>query len=100
MGEIPAHINRTPDTTYGRLCWEQVSLPLIARQLEIKLLHLTSPMAPLLGDLRILISTCEFGIEINESQTKRMNMRKGDLFFMTAILGFYLYQDKKYIIDS
>ena len=66
MGEIPTHVNRTPDTPYGRLRWEQVSLPLIARQLGIKLLHLTSPMAPLLGDLRILISPCEFGIEIND----------------------------------
>ena len=66
MGDFPAHINLTPDSPFGRLRWEQVSLPLIARKLGIKLLHLTSPMAPILGDLRILFSPCEFGAEIND----------------------------------
>jgi hypothetical protein len=66
MGDIPTHINCTPNTPYGRLRWEQVNLPLIARQLEIKLLHLTTSMAPLLGDLRILFSPCEFGVESND----------------------------------
>ena len=66
MGEIPTHVNCTPDTPYGRLRWEQFSLPLIARQLEIKLLHLTTLMAPLLGDLSILISPCEFGVGIDD----------------------------------
>ena len=66
MGEIPTHVTCTPDSPYGRLRWEQVSLPLLARQLGIKLLHLTSPMSPLLGDLLVLFSPCEFGIEIND----------------------------------
>ena len=66
MGEIPTHVTCTPDSPYGRLRWEQVSLLLLAWQLGIKLLHLTSPMAPLLGDLLVLFSPCEFGIEIND----------------------------------
>jgi glycosyltransferase involved in cell wall biosynthesis len=66
MGDIRTYVNRSPDTPYGRLRWEQVSLPLIARQLGITLLHLTSPMAPLMGGLSILFSPCDFGVGIDD----------------------------------
>ncbi len=66
MGDNRTYVNRTPDTPYGRLRWEQVSLPLIARQLGIKLLHLTTPMAPLMGGLSILFSPSEFGVGIDD----------------------------------
>jgi glycosyltransferase involved in cell wall biosynthesis len=65
LGDLRTHIDLTPDTSFGRLCWEQVNLPLIARRLGIKLLHLTSSMAPLFGGLSILISPCDFGVEID-----------------------------------
>lgn len=49
-GDLPVKIETkliyTPDTTEGRLRWEQLSLPKIARQRGADLIHLTSGTAP------------------------------------------------------
>jgi glycosyltransferase involved in cell wall biosynthesis len=66
LGDFEFRIHPTPASPFGRLSWEQVQLPRLARRLGINLLHLTSPTAPVLGNLFTLLSPCSFGAGMND----------------------------------
>ena len=53
-------IQPTPDSPWGRLCWEQLALPRMTQRLEVDLLHLTSPGAPLFAAAKTVISPCGY----------------------------------------
>jgi len=58
---LPAQVHHVPDTPFGRLRWEQIHLPRLARDQDLNLLHLTTPAAPVLSDLDVILSPCSFG---------------------------------------
>jgi glycosyltransferase involved in cell wall biosynthesis len=58
---LETHVHHVPDTPFGRLRWEQLHLPRFARDEGLKLLHMTAPAAPVLGNLVALLSPCGFG---------------------------------------
>lgn len=66
MGDIPADIRPIPNTPSGRLRWEQVQIPMLARKLKVKLLHLTAPTPPVISGLATLISPSGFGAGIGD----------------------------------
>lgn len=66
MDEIQVELHPTPDNQYGRLRWEQVTLPAIARRAEVGLLHLTMPNPPLLGKVPTVLSPSGFGLEADD----------------------------------
>ena len=53
-------VQPTPESDYGRLLWEQRSLPQIARQADAQVLHMTTPNAPLLGGVASVVSPGAF----------------------------------------
>jgi glycosyltransferase involved in cell wall biosynthesis len=73
MGDILAEIRLTPNTPLGRLRWEQVQIPLLARILNVKVLHQTAPTAPVLSDLITLFSPTDFGSGIEDWSGVRHN---------------------------
>lgn len=62
---LETHIHPTPDTPEGRLRWEQLTLPQLARSLAADWLHLLEARAPLFGRTPALISPAGY------PQTKR-----------------------------
>jgi len=64
VGDILPDIQPTPNTPSGRLRWEQIQIPSLARKIKVKLLHLTTPSPPLVGNLVTLISPSDFGAGI------------------------------------
>lgn len=69
LQDIQTYTHRTSQTRRGRLQWEQLTLPRLARKLGAKLLHLTAPSAPLFGDLATLVSPCGYGGQLTLSRT-------------------------------
>lgn len=55
-------LHHTPNNPYGRLRWEQVTLPAMAQRSKVSLLHLTMPTPPLLGEVPTVISPTGFGM--------------------------------------
>lgn len=61
LAGLAVRVHHVPNTLFGRLRWEQIYLPHLAREAGIKTLHLTSPTAPVLSDLDAILSPCGFG---------------------------------------
>jgi hypothetical protein len=59
--DLEAHVHHVPDTPFGRMRWEQIHLPRLARDQGLNLLHLTTPAAPVLSNLDAILSPCGFG---------------------------------------
>lgn len=61
LAGLDTRIRHVPDTPFGRLRWEQIYLPRLAREAGLQTLHLTIPSAPVLSDLDVILSPCGFG---------------------------------------
>lgn len=66
LEDLETHLHPMLDTPLGRLRWEQVQLPWMARKFGIKLLHLASPAAPVLGNMLTLLSPSSFGAGLED----------------------------------
>ena len=61
MESFEMHVLQSQDTAWGRLEWEQFRLPSLARQLDVQLLHLTTPTASAWSHLPTVFSPTGFG---------------------------------------
>ena len=66
MEDLETHLHPVPDNPFGRLRWEQLQLPWMAGKFGIKLLHLASPAAPVLGNMLTLLSPSSFGAGMDD----------------------------------
>jgi glycosyltransferase involved in cell wall biosynthesis len=60
IGGIESHVRPTPNKPSGRLRWEQFTLPGLVRKINARILHLTTPTAPLSSDVVTLVSLCDY----------------------------------------
>jgi glycosyltransferase involved in cell wall biosynthesis len=58
---LEAHLIPFPDTPFGRLRWEQLHLPRLAKEAKVDNLHLTTPTTPVLGNLDTILSPAAYG---------------------------------------
>lgn len=74
-------LHHTPNNQYGRLRWEQVTLPAMAQRAKVSLLHLTMPTPPLLGEVPTVISPTGFGMGDDDwFGDLYLGRRNGDFF--------------------
>jgi hypothetical protein len=72
-------VHAIADNDRARLCWEQRILAIIAADVGAKLVHTTSPNAPLSSDVPVLVSLTVFGAEARK--------RSGIIVRLRAALG-------------
>ncbi len=87
--DITIRILPTPNTERAHLVWEQRSLPSLADELGVGLIHLTSPTPPLFSSKPLLVSPTAFGTAGRpRSFTSRMReaMAKGGMSRIRGLL--------------
>lgn len=62
---VTPYLQPTSNSPRQRMLWEQHSLPDLARRIGAACIHLTSPFAPLLGQIPVFVSPCDYWGELS-----------------------------------